>query len=169
MPECKLEGEMCREYAYLGALGKCLFSCWCLLYFAVFVGMSGCSVCDFCFVGESLILSLVLVQARGVRVAVRYVQTAQLLLPLGQIRLVFADRGGKNSGIFYLMVMNVDRVSANMASAVVDELIIMVEALLWNSSVGFCIILVFLLNVYDRSNRKVCVSLLRLFATTLFH
>jgi hypothetical protein len=44
-----------------------------------------------------------------------------------------------------------------MASAAVNELIIMVEALLWSSSVGFGIVLVFLLNVCDRSNQKVKV------------
>jgi hypothetical protein len=53
------------------------------------------------------------------------------------------------------MVMSIHRVSTDTASAADDELIIMVEALLWSSSVGFGIILVFLLNVSDRSNQKV--------------
>ncbi len=109
----------------------------------------------FVFVGELLILSLLLVQARGMRVVRSYVQTVLLLLPLGQIRLIFANRGEKNLVIVYLMVMSVHRLSADTESAAVNELGIMVEALLWSSSIGFGIILVFLLNVSDRSNQKV--------------
>ncbi len=75
----------------------------------------------------------------------RYVQTAPLLLPWDQICLVFTNRGGKNSMIVYLMVMSVHRLSADTASAAVDELIIMVKAFLWSSSVDFGIVLLFLL------------------------
>jgi hypothetical protein len=54
------------------------------------------------------------------------------------------------------MVMNVHRASADTASAAVDELIIMVEALLWSSSVGFWYCFgVSTKNVSDRSNQKV--------------
>ncbi len=109
----------------------------------------------FVFVGKILIVSLVLVQVRGVRVVMKYVQTAPLLLTLGQICLIFADRGGKISVIVYSMVMSVYRVSTDTASTVVNGSIIIVEALLWNSSEGFGIVLVILLNVCDGSNLKV--------------
>jgi hypothetical protein len=48
------------------------------------------------------------------------------LLPLSYHRFVLANKGKKNLGMMYLMVMNINKECWNIASAAVDGLIIMV-------------------------------------------